>query len=202
MKADILPIRNDQWIKSKWRIKLEPNEKIIESLQKNFAERYPHEIGFAEFKLIGSVWADSVQYAISEAFGNVKPIAPYGYDDKERKIPNGDFTETERKIAEKVQKGETLTKEEIDQRKKLEVLFCWGTISWKERDKEVSNKFNEAKAHAHITFAENRKKGNAFGGHLIEATVSIVAEIIVDVTTTGKSTLGTENWDMMPIKPN
>jgi predicted DNA-binding protein with PD1-like motif len=106
---------------------------------------------------------------------------------------NGDFKNSEQQaIADKVHKKETLTEEELKKRKKLEILFCWGTISWEQSNKS-DKKYDKAKAHAHITFAESNKKGNAFGGHLIEAKVSIVAEIIVDVMTTGKNKLGDKN---------
>ena len=173
---------NNGW---KWRLKLKPGDDIIKSL-----EAFAHDItnncqaetikdftiGFAEFRMLGSVWADSVKYAISEEFGNVNTVAPYS-----------DFTETEKIIAEKAQKGETLSTEELAKRKKLELLFCWGTISWESPTKP--------KAHGHILFGE-AGKGNAFGDHLLSAEIAIVAEIIVDVLTTNKDQLGTKNWDM------
>jgi hypothetical protein len=170
---------------------------------------------------LGSVWADSVQYAISEEFGKVNPIAPYGFtfidstksskelyllSNLQLKTGNEYFTEEQKEIAKKARalsdkKRDLINKKELTEeekyilkeelplsdqkkRKKLEVLFGYGTISW--------TKDNKAKAHAHISFAESGK-GNAFGGHLLHAEVSIVAEVILDVLTTKNDILGSEN---------
>ena len=162
----------------KWRLKLKPGDDIIKSLEQFALDITNHTdpsisslvLGFAEFRLIGSVWANSVKYAISEAFGDVRNV-PREFSNPSVYTSFGDG-------------------ENSRENKKLEILCCSGTISWENP--------NKPKAHGHIIFADSdaERKGNAFGGHLLEAKVSIVAEIIVDVLTTSKDILGDKNWDM------
>jgi len=86
-----------------------------------------------------------------------------------------------------------LTAHETANRKKLEVLFCWGTVSWEFTGKASDGTalFNQPKAHAHIMFSDS--KGVAFGGHLVRAKIAIVGEVILDVLTTKKAVLGDKN---------
>src|SRR4051794_6668603 len=67
---------------------------------------------------------------------------------------------------------------EKDKGKSFEILHCGGTISWEKDNKE------KPRVHAHIMLAENDGNGNAFGGHLLKGTISIVGEIIIEVLST------------------